>query len=91
VINACPRFLLWLRYTAFIVLYPIGILSEIAVCLSALPITTGWDVYIGAGNLKFIIYPYVVYAYAVAAPKLIRYMLKARKKNLGGEVRLDKE
>jgi very-long-chain (3R)-3-hydroxyacyl-CoA dehydratase len=29
VINSCPGPLLWLRYSAFIVLYPIGILSEV--------------------------------------------------------------
>mmetsp|Transcript_13618 Transcript_13618/g.27859 ORF Transcript_13618/g.27859 Transcript_13618/m.27859 type:complete len:216 (-) Transcript_13618:86-733(-) len=83
IVDSCPGALLWLRYSAFILLYPIGILSEIAVCLSALSSTTGLDAYIGAGNLKFIVYPYLVYAYAIAAPKLIKYMLKARKKNLG--------
>ena len=38
--DACPPFLTWLRYTAFIVLYPIGIFSECTVVYTALPFIT---------------------------------------------------
>jgi len=32
-----PYFLLWLRYTGFIVLYPLGVASELTVAYLALP------------------------------------------------------
>ncbi len=35
-IDAVPGFLNWLRYSAFLVLYPIGISSEVAMTLQAL-------------------------------------------------------
>lgn len=35
--GACPAFLTWLRYTAFIILYPIGVVSEVWLLVQALP------------------------------------------------------
>lgn len=38
-----PRWLLWLRYTTFYVLYPIGAGSEAALIYSTLPLQKGWN------------------------------------------------
>merc|ERR1712091_662091 len=37
VLNVCPRALTWLRYTAFIPLYPVGFLGEMVCIVQALP------------------------------------------------------
>ena len=37
VLGACPRALTWLRYTAFIPLYPVGFLGEMVCIVRALP------------------------------------------------------
>ena len=37
-LDSCPFFLTYLRYTAFIVLYPIGVVSELWILVEALPI-----------------------------------------------------
>lgn len=36
-VDSCPAWLTWLRYTAFIVLYPIGVVSEVWILVEALP------------------------------------------------------
>lgn len=36
-VGACPRWLTWLRYSAFIPLYPAGVVSELAIMYVALP------------------------------------------------------
>lgn len=38
-----PRWLLWLRYNTFFVLYPLGAGSEAALIYSTLPSQTAWD------------------------------------------------
>ncbi len=83
IVKSCPFQLTWLRYSAFIVLYPIGMLSEVAVLISSLPFANfGYYNIAGQGNLVYVMVPYILYAYLVAGPKLIKYMLKARKKVL---------
>ncbi|PSC75468.1 very-long-chain (3R)-3-hydroxyacyl-dehydratase 2 [Micractinium conductrix] len=41
VAGACPHWLTWLRYTAFIPLYPIGVVVEMAAVYQALPLIRG--------------------------------------------------
>ena len=46
-LNMCPYYLTWLRYSAFIVLYPIGIISELSGYWAAWPqinTFTGYDI-----------------------------------------------
>ncbi len=48
-----PYVLLWLRYTAFIVLYPLGVSSELAEVALALPTiraTRPWTIQVGAAD-----------------------------------------
>ena len=44
-LNCTPYFLTWLRYTTFIVLYPIGVSSELAMVWLALPIIRQQQLY----------------------------------------------
>lgn len=37
-LDAVPRFLTWLRYTTFYVLYPLGVASEMTMVALALPV-----------------------------------------------------
>ncbi|KAK1765761.1 tyrosine phosphatase-like protein [Phialemonium atrogriseum] len=76
-----PYWLHWLRYSAFIVLYPVGISSELV------------EVYLAAtGPARGLAWwaPYALAAaaavYAPGAPKLYTYMVKQRRKQLGGSV-----
>ena len=48
--GTCPYWLTWLRYTAFIPLYPVGVVGEMAAVYLALP-------YIGQRKLHFIMMP----------------------------------
>jgi hypothetical protein len=50
-----PYVLLWLRYTAFIVLYPLGVSSELAEVALALPTiraTRPWSIQVGAAGVR---------------------------------------
>ncbi|VDC02759.1 unnamed protein product [Peniophora sp. CBMAI 1063] len=72
-----PRFLLWLRYTTFYVLYPTGAGSEALVCLATLPFNkpiTKWDFWSYArGGLVLFWVPalYVMYMHMVAQRRKI--------------------
>ena len=82
----------WLRYSAFVVLYPLGFLSEVLVCLEGLPLIEARGDFSfrmpNAHNLP-LDFPttfkgYMVLAYALGAPSLFMYMLKQRRRQLGG-------
>ncbi|KAJ4304281.1 hypothetical protein N0V88_001894 [Collariella sp. IMI 366227] len=77
-VEAVPGWLHWLRYSAFLVLYPVGISSEVAMTLQAL-----------FGNAKYLApwYPYalgaVLLSYIPGSVILYSHMLKQRRKYLG--------
>ncbi|KAK4106378.1 PTPLA-domain-containing protein [Parathielavia hyrcaniae] len=76
--EAVPGWLHWLRYSAFLVLYPVGISSEVAMALYAAsgpaPALAPWYPYaIGAVLLSYIPGSFILYT----------HMLKQRKKYLG--------
>lgn len=90
-----PYFLLWLRYTAFIVLYPLGVSSELAMVALALPelratqkfnisMPNSWNF----GFTYWIACLVGVVAYLPGFPQLYVYMLTQRRKILyrGGRV-----
>ncbi|XP_066317191.1 very-long-chain (3R)-3-hydroxyacyl-CoA dehydratase PASTICCINO 2A-like isoform X1 [Miscanthus floridulus] len=68
-----PFWLLWLRYSTFTVLYPIGLISEVGLIFTAMPHTKGRSFYICAGLTAL---------YIPGFPYLYRYMLAQRKKVL---------
>ena len=84
-----PYFLLWLRYTGFIVLYPLGVGSELAMVWLALPAlrrSGKWNVDLpNSWNIGFTYWLaclVVVAAYLPGFPQLYGYMLAQRKKVL---------
>lgn len=82
---------LWLRYSGFIVLYPVGVASELTMAYLALPTikaTRLWN-YPMPNKLNFAFDYYVVCLLIIASylpglPQLYGYMLTQRKKQLGG-------
>ncbi|OQU86314.1 hypothetical protein SORBI_3003G071300 [Sorghum bicolor] len=68
-----PFWLLWLRYSTFIVLYPIGLISEVGLIFTAMPHMKGRSFYICAALTTI---------YIPGFPRMYRYMLAQRKKNL---------
>ncbi|XP_057836164.2 uncharacterized protein LOC131046438 isoform X4 [Cryptomeria japonica] len=87
-IELCPGWLTWLRYSAFIVLYPIGaLIGEMPAMYKALPYIKKKNIYGDAFNkLPFSYYSFIV-AVLVCYPflwlKLYMYMFKQRKSKLG--------
>ena len=86
-----PYPLLWLRYSAFIVLYPVGVASEMAMVALAMPtIRKNRPLSIHMPNAwNFGLDYYVccwlgVAAYVPGLPELYLHMCKQRKKVLGG-------
>ena len=85
-----PYVLLWLRYSAFIVLYPVGVASELTMAWLAKPTIQRqrmWSVSMpNRANFAFDYYwccIIVAAAYSVGLPQLYSYMLTQRKKVLG--------
>lgn len=86
-----PGFMVWLRYSGFLVLYPLGVSSELAMVWLALPVIRLkglWSIAL-PNPINFALSYDVVCVLAVAAylpgfPHLFTYMLKQRKKVLGG-------
>uniref|UniRef100_A0A1D1ZYW9 Very-long-chain (3R)-3-hydroxyacyl-CoA dehydratase n=1 Tax=Auxenochlorella protothecoides TaxID=3075 RepID=A0A1D1ZYW9_AUXPR len=83
--------LLWLRYTGFIVLYPLGVSSELAmVYLASGPIRKQRLLSLSLPNRLNVAFDYyvvcwiIVLAYVPAFPQLYGYMLAQRRKLLGG-------
>eukprot|EP00892_Ulva_mutabilis_P006874 jgi/Ulvmu1/4559/UM002_0287.1 len=88
-VGSAPAFLTWLRYTTFIVLYPIGVSSELAMVWLALPElrrTKLWS--LEMPNQFNMVFNYEIFcilamlAYAPGFPPLYMYMFKQRKKVL---------
>jgi very-long-chain (3R)-3-hydroxyacyl-CoA dehydratase len=86
-----PFFMLWLRYSAFIVLYPLGVGSELAMVALALPELRRsglWSVALpNAANFAFSYWVACLVgtaAYVPGLPHLYRYMLAQRRKVLRG-------
>lgn len=84
-----PFPLLWLRYTTFIVLYPLGVASELTMVYLALPhIRTSrkWSIHLpNTVNFAFDYYYFCLFAvvvYIPGFPMLYSHMLKQRKKVL---------
>lgn len=85
-----PYFATWLRYSGFIVLYPIGVASELTMAWLALPIIKATDLWSinmpNAWNFGFSYYVVcliVMATYIPGLPQLYGYMLTQRKKILG--------
>ncbi|KAK3953343.1 tyrosine phosphatase-like protein [Pseudoneurospora amorphoporcata] len=74
-----PYFLHWLRYSAFLVLYPMGISSEVAMIIKAL---------VGPADKLATWYPYalvaVLLSYIPGSVILYSHMLSQRRKQVGG-------
>mmetsp|Transcript_13125 Transcript_13125/g.41528 ORF Transcript_13125/g.41528 Transcript_13125/m.41528 type:complete len:116 (+) Transcript_13125:490-837(+) len=85
-----PYVLLWLRYTGFIILYPIGVSSELGLTYMALPAIKATGMYNyympNALNFAFDYHAFLIVgmlAYIPGFPQLYFYMLGQRKKQLG--------
>eukprot|EP00752_Nemacystus_decipiens_P002563 g2403.t1 len=84
----CPPFLHWLRYTAFIVLYPLGFAGELGTWIVGLPHIKAVGLPgvpgLPEGSTIYALYAYIVLAFVVGAPKLYMHMIRQRGKQLGG-------
>ncbi|KAK9816955.1 hypothetical protein WJX72_007375 [[Myrmecia] bisecta] len=85
-----PYFLLWLRYTTFIVLYPLGVASELTMAYLAMPTVKKshlWNISMpNAVNFSFDYYYLcwlAIAGYVPGLPQLYLYMFAQRKKLLG--------
>ena len=92
--DSTPYLSTWLRYSGFIVLYPIGVASELSCCLLALPLVKAtplgtWprvgmtmpNAYNIAIDLYAMYIPFLC-LYAPGLPHLYMHMLRQRKKAL---------
>lgn len=86
-----PYFATWLRYSGFILLYPIGVSSELTMAWLALPtiretrlfsveLPNAWNY----GFSYYVLCILVMLSYIPGLPQLYGYMLVQRKKVLGG-------
>mmetsp|Transcript_42488 Transcript_42488/g.104426 ORF Transcript_42488/g.104426 Transcript_42488/m.104426 type:complete len:195 (+) Transcript_42488:3-587(+) len=100
ILGMCPKFLTFLRYTLFLVLYPMGVSGEMGVLnktlpqlAAALPETKGWLLrnVLQPGLSSAHAWPTVCAIYALCFPPLYFYMLGQRKKVLGGKPKGSKE
>ncbi|KAG2443040.1 hypothetical protein HYH02_009455 [Chlamydomonas schloesseri] len=89
--GSVPYPLLWLRYTTFIPLYPLGVASELSMVRLALPAIWArhlWSVDLpNAFNWAFdypVLCALIVLSYLPGLPQLYLYMLAQRKKVLSG-------
>ncbi|KAG9240706.1 tyrosine phosphatase-like protein [Calycina marina] len=72
-----PKFITWLRYSAFVLIYPIGIGSEMWLILQAIgQCDQGWLLDVMWGELAL---------YIPGMPFLYSYMLKQRRKTIGSK------
>jgi len=90
-LNRPPYFLLWARYTFFIILYPLGALGELVVVISALPYVKQRRILTfdlpNAANISFNYYYLmilIILTYLPGFPQLYCYMFSQRRKVLGG-------
>jgi very-long-chain (3R)-3-hydroxyacyl-CoA dehydratase len=82
-----PMPLGWLRYSTFLILYPLGVMSELALTITALPCLTAsgimemslpneWNYAFNLGGFAFV----MMFAYIPGFPMLFGLMLTQRKK-----------
>jgi very-long-chain (3R)-3-hydroxyacyl-CoA dehydratase len=71
-----PRWLLWMRYTFFIVLYPLGVTGEWLIIVSPLTVHFSFSLYAAMAAVLAISYLYYF-------PVLYMYMWKQRKARIG--------
>ena len=91
-LGLCPNFLTWLRYSAFIILYPIGILAELGgywAAKSQIETYTGYDLPVSMGETTITLFKFkywvifgIIVLYPIGGPYLYMYMLKQRNKKL---------
>lgn len=88
-LGSAPSFLLWLRYSAFLVLYPTGITSEVGLIYCSLPSMKESGIYSlrmpNKWNFSFDYFYAAILAlgiYVPGTPHLYGYMLGQRKKAL---------
>lgn len=98
VFGSPPRFLLWLRYTTFYVLYPTGICSEAGLIFVALPFMKETGLYSlrmpNKMNFGFDYYYasiLAILAYIPGSPGMYSHMIRQRKKALGAKPKSVKE
>ena len=70
--------LLWLRYTLFYVLYPIGVVGELLIIFSVI------DLALSSWLLKIFLFGLVFIIYLIFFPRMYRYMIRQRRKKLVG-------
>ena len=90
-IDSVPYPLLWLRYTTFIVLYPLGVASEMTMVYLAMPtIRKERPLSFSMPNKVNFAFDYYWFCWCAIAcyipglPELYLHMLRQRKKILGG-------
>ena len=91
-LGLCPKFLTWLRYSAFIILYPIGILGELGgywAAWSQIESYAGYDFQLSIGESQITLFKFhywvifgLLILYPLGGPYLYMYMLKQRSKKL---------
>mmetsp|Transcript_41646 Transcript_41646/g.124487 ORF Transcript_41646/g.124487 Transcript_41646/m.124487 type:complete len:218 (-) Transcript_41646:489-1142(-) len=93
-LGAVPYVSMWLRYSGFIVLYPVGVASELTMVWLAMPTiskTRMWSIHMpNAANFAVdytIVCWIVVLLYLPGLPKLYMYMLTQRGKVLAGDAK----
>ena len=89
--NSCPTFLTWLRYTLFIVLYPMGVTGELWCSISCLgrigrerPLSVAmpnrWNVTFDS----YVVMVLILLSYIPIFPQLYLHMFAQRRKVIGG-------
>eukprot|EP01101_Sappina_pedata_P006934 TRINITY_DN3563_c0_g1_i1.p1 TRINITY_DN3563_c0_g1~~TRINITY_DN3563_c0_g1_i1.p1 ORF type:complete len:240 (-),score=100.73 TRINITY_DN3563_c0_g1_i1:91-768(-) len=92
IFNACPKFLVWLRYTLFMILYPTGAGSEFALVILSIPIAHESGIFsitmpnaLNFGfSFEFLLYA-IALSYLPGLPMMYGHMLSQRKKVLGAK------
>jgi very-long-chain (3R)-3-hydroxyacyl-CoA dehydratase len=90
IVSTTPKWLTWIRYSAFLVLYPTGITGELGCLYTALPFlkeTAKWSIAMpNAYNFSFSYYSFVWFLLAVVYPPgsyiMFTHMLGQRSKIL---------
>ncbi|XP_065898261.1 very-long-chain (3R)-3-hydroxyacyl-CoA dehydratase 2-like [Dysidea avara] len=90
--SSVPYILQWSRYTFFYILYPIGVLGELMLVFSALPIVNATGQFSftlpNLINWAFSYYYFlvlIIFLYIPIFPQLYGHMISQRKKVLGGQ------
>ncbi|XP_047317576.1 very-long-chain (3R)-3-hydroxyacyl-CoA dehydratase 2 [Impatiens glandulifera] len=88
-IGDCPYLITYLRYTAFIVLYPVGMIAEMWLMYQALPYIKDKSLY--ADSFKSLHFSYcdlvkvILLVYPLVFPKLYLHLFRQRKAKLFGK------